>query len=92
VDRIIDIFPSTQQGQIRIQLSGSLQGIVCQTMFHDEKTGGMVPAAEILVPTPGCPPRDPRQGDAPDPGMIETGKALGMQTMDGPSRSCFPGA
>ena len=52
IDRIIDVFPPHQQGQIRIQLANVLQGIISQRLFvrHDAK--GRVAATEILVQTP----------------------------------------
>ena len=47
VDRIVDSFPSTQQEQIRSQLSMVLRTVVCQQLLPD-KDGGMVPAYEIM--------------------------------------------
>ena len=47
IDRIIDAFPSTQQSQIRLQLSTVLQTVVSQQLLPDA-LGGMVPACEIL--------------------------------------------
>jgi twitching motility protein PilT len=51
INRIIDIFPASQQSQIRTQLSLVLEGIVCQALLP-KVTGGRVAALEILVPTP----------------------------------------
>jgi twitching motility protein PilT len=51
INRIIDIFPSTQQSQIRTQLSLVLEGIVCQALLP-KTTGGRVAALEIMIPTP----------------------------------------
>jgi twitching motility protein PilT len=51
INRIVDIFPSSQQSQIRTQLSLVLEGIVCQALLP-KLTGGRVAALEILVPTP----------------------------------------
>ena len=51
INRIIDIFPSHQQGQIRTQLSLVLEGIVCQTLLPRAGGAGRVVACEILVPT-----------------------------------------
>ncbi len=48
IDRIIDIFPSTQQDQIRVQLSGSLAGIFSQRLIP-RIAGGLVPAYELLI-------------------------------------------
>ncbi len=51
INRIIDIFPAHQQGQIRTQLSLVLEGIVCQTLLPRPGGQGRVVATEILVPT-----------------------------------------
>ncbi len=52
INRIIDVFPAHQQGQIRTQLSLVLEGIVCQTLLPKVNGQGRVVAMEILVPTP----------------------------------------
>jgi twitching motility protein PilT len=52
INRIIDVFPAHQQGQIRTQLSLVLEGIVCQTLLRRAKSPGRVVALEIMVPTP----------------------------------------
>jgi twitching motility protein PilT len=51
INRIIDVFPAHQQGQIRTQLSLVLEGIVCQSLLP-KIGGGRVVSLEILVPTP----------------------------------------
>jgi twitching motility protein PilT len=48
VDRIIDMFPSEQQGQVRVQLAGSLAGIFSQRLLP-RISGGLVPACELLI-------------------------------------------
>ena len=48
IDRIIDMFPSEQQGQVRIQLAGSLAGIFSQRLIP-RVSGGLVPAYELLI-------------------------------------------
>lgn len=50
VNRVIDIFPAEQQGQIRQQLAGSLLGIVSQRLIP-KIGGGLVPAVEVLIAT-----------------------------------------
>jgi twitching motility protein PilT len=52
INRIIDVFPAHQQGQIRTQLSLVLEGIICQTLLARADGGGRVVALEILVPNP----------------------------------------
>ncbi len=49
VDRIIDVFPDTQQEQIRVMLAESLRGVVAQQLFKREDVPGRVAALEILV-------------------------------------------
>jgi twitching motility protein PilT len=51
INRIIDIFPAHQQGQVRTQLSLVLEGIVCQSLLPRVGGSGRVAACEILVPT-----------------------------------------
>src|SRR5919199_1857463 len=51
INRIIDIFPATQQSQIRTQLSLVLEGIVCQALLP-KIGGGRVVSLEIMIPTP----------------------------------------
>lgn len=51
INRIIDVFPSHQQPQIRAQLSLVLEGILCQTLLP-KNGGGRCMAMEVLVPTP----------------------------------------
>lgn len=52
INRIIDIFPAHQQGQIRVQLSFVLEGILCQSLLPRAGGKGRALALEILVPTP----------------------------------------
>jgi len=82
ISRIVDVFPGPQQAQVRVQLADTIQGVACQTLFHDEVDGTMVPAVEIMVATPAI-RRAIRDNETHLlHGMIETGKSLGMQTMD----------
>ena len=52
IDRIIDVFPSGQQGQVRTQLAASIQGVVCQTLCKRQHGAGRVVATEVLIATP----------------------------------------
>jgi twitching motility protein PilT len=52
IDRVIDVFPPHQQQQVRVQLAGALQGIVCQQLIRTADGQGRVVATEILVATP----------------------------------------
>jgi twitching motility protein PilT len=52
INRIIDIFPSNQQAQIRTQLSLVLEGIVCQALLPRADGKGRIVSLEIMIPTP----------------------------------------
>ena len=82
VDRIIDVFPPSQQGQVRVQLSVALQGIVTQQLLPTADGAGRVAACEVLVPTPAV--RNLiREGKTHQIySVLQTGSAQGMQTMD----------
>ena len=82
VDRIIDVFPPAQQGQVRAQLAIGLQGIVTQPLLPTADGKGRAVAAEVLVPTPGV--RNLiREGKTHQIySLIQTGASHGMQTMD----------
>jgi twitching motility protein PilT len=52
IDRVIDVFPPHQQQQVRVQLAGALQGVVCQQLIRTVDGKGRVVATEVLVATP----------------------------------------
>jgi len=52
IHRVVDIFPSNQQSQIRAQLSMVLEGILCQSLIPRMSGSGRAMAMEILVPNP----------------------------------------
>jgi twitching motility protein PilT len=52
IDRVIDVFPPHQQQQVRVQLAGALQGVVCQTLCKTTDGRGRAVATEVLVATP----------------------------------------
>ena len=82
IDRIIDIYPSTQQNQIRAMLANTLQAVVSQTLFRRIDTNGMVPGTEVLLCTPAVRNciRENRIYEIPN--IIETNRNLGMHLMD----------
>jgi len=82
VDRIIDVFPSEQQGQVRTQLSIALQGIVTQQLLPTIDGKGRSVACEVLIPTPAI--RNLiREGKTHQIyGALQTSGSVGMQTMD----------
>ena len=52
IDRVIDVFPPHQQTQVRTQLAGAIQGVVCQTLCKTADGRGRVVATEVMVATP----------------------------------------
>ena len=82
INRIIDIFPPSQQPQVRTQLSLVLEGIVCQALLP-KIAGGRVAALEIMVPTPAI--RNLIREDKIHQiySAMQTGQEkMGMQTMN----------
>src|SRR6476661_2659455 len=82
IDRIIDVFPSHQQGQVRVQLSVALQGIMTQQLLPNADGSGRAVATEILVPNPAV--RNLiREGKTHQIySVLQTSSSSGMQTMD----------
>jgi twitching motility protein PilT len=83
INRIIDVFPAHQQGQIRTQLSLVLEGIICQTLLPKADGTGRVVALEIMIPTPAI--RNLIRDDKVHQiySTMQTGQEkLGMQTMN----------
>lgn len=82
VDRIIDVFPTEQQAQVRTQLSESLNGVISQQLLKRVDGSGRVAAVEILIGVPAL-GHLIREGKTYQiPSIIQTGKREGMQTMD----------
>jgi twitching motility protein PilT len=82
IDRIIDVFPTNQQQQVRVQLAGSLQGVVCQTLAKTRDGQGRAVATEVLVATPAI--RNLiREGKTHQIySAMQAGAKHGMHTMD----------
>ena len=82
VERIIDVFPPHQQNQVRMQLAGSILGIVAQTLMPTLDGKGRVPALEVMIANPAI--RNLiREGKVYQiPSTIQIGKKDGMQSLD----------
>ena len=82
IDRIIDVFPPHQQGQVRSQLAAVLQGVVCQTLVKKASGSGRVVATEILIATPAI-NNLIREGKTYQiASAMQAGRDHGMHTMD----------
>ena len=82
IDRVIDVFPPHQQQQVRQQLAGALQGVVCQTLCKTKDGKGRAVATEVLVVTPAV--RNLiREGKTHQIySSMQAGAKHGMHTMD----------
>ena len=82
LDRVLDAFPVEQQGQIRTMVSESLRGIVSQQLVPRADGNGRVVALEVMVNTPAVANLIREAKTYMLPGIIQTGKKLGMKLMD----------
>lgn len=82
INRIIDVFPSTQQSQVRAQLAFVLEGVITQILLPRAKGRGRVMAVEIMVATPAIRAliRDDKVHQIFS--AMQSGKKHGMQTMN----------
>ena len=82
INRVIDVFPSNQQSQVRAQLAFVLEGVITQTLLPRLKGRGRSMAAEIMVATPAIRAliRDDKVHQIYS--AMQSGKKFGMQTMN----------
>jgi twitching motility protein PilT len=81
VDRIIDVFPASQQEQIRTMFAESIQAIITQTLLK-QRVGGRIAALEILIGTPAVRNLIREAKVHQLPSSMQTGQSVGMQTLD----------
>ena len=82
LDRILDVFPVDQRDQIRVMVSESLRGIISQQLVPRADGKGRVLALEVLTNTPAVGSVIREAKTFMLPGIIQTGKKLGMKLMD----------
>jgi len=82
VDRIIDVFPAAEKEMIRAMLSESLRAVISQTLCKTKDGSGRVAAHEIMIGTPAIRNLIREAKVAQMYSSIQTGGALGMQTLD----------
>ena len=82
IERIIDIYPSDEQNQVRSMLANTLQAVISQTLFRRSDQPGMIPGVEIMLCTPAVRNciRENRIFEIPN--IIATSRAMGMQSLD----------
>ena len=82
IDRVIDVFPPHQQGQVRAQLAATLNGVVCQTLVKRASGSGRAVATEVMMATPAI-ANLIREGKTYQIlSAMQAGRSLGMHTMD----------
>jgi twitching motility protein PilT len=82
IDRVIDVFPPHQQGQVRTQLAATLQGVVCQTLVKRASGSGRAVATEVMLTTPAI-ANLIREGKTYQVrSAMQAGRGQGMHTMD----------
>src|SRR6195256_493181 len=82
INRIIDVFPSNQQSQVRAQLAFVLEGVITQTLLPKAKGRGRCMASEIMVATPAIRALIKDNKIEQIKGMMQAGKKYGMQTLN----------
>ncbi|WP_226036526.1 type IV pilus twitching motility protein PilT [Aquibacillus saliphilus] len=81
MDRIIDVFPAHQKGQIRVQLANVLEAIISQRLFQTANRKGRVAATEILINTPAVKNLIRNEKMHQIPNTMQTARDRGMHTM-----------
>jgi twitching motility protein PilT len=82
IDRVIDVFPAEQQGQVRVQLAATLQGIVTQNLVPTADGRGRVAALEILIPDDAVRNLIRQAKIEQVYSVMQTSTARGMMTME----------
>jgi twitching motility protein PilT len=82
IDRIIDVFPTQQQEQIRVMLASTLEGVVTQQLVPTADGKGRAPCAEVLVCTTAVRNLIRQAKTHQIYSLMQVGGSFGMQTMD----------
>jgi len=82
IDRIIDVFPAAEKEMVRAMLSESLRAVISQTLCKTKDGSGRVAAHEIMIGTPAIRNLIREAKVAQMYSAIQTGQAIGMQTLD----------
>jgi twitching motility protein PilT len=82
IDRVIDIFPTHQQSQVRAMLAGALQGVVTQQLLPNADSSGRLAACEVMFCTAAIRNLIRSEKTHQIYSLMQTGGQYGMQTMD----------
>jgi twitching motility protein PilT len=82
INRIVDVFPSLQQRQVRMQLAETLRGVVSQVLLPRQDKEGRIVATEVLVCNSAVANLIRKDNISEIRGIMETGSRFGMHTLD----------
>ncbi len=82
IDRVIDVFPTNQQEQIRVMLAATLEGVVTQQLIVNADGTGRIPCSEVLVCTSAIRNLIRQSKTHQIYSLMQVGGSFGMQTMD----------
>jgi len=82
IDRIVDVFPAAEKEMVRAMLSESVRAVISQTLCKTKDGSGRVAAHEIMIGTPAIRNLIRENKIAQMYSAIQTGRQLGMQTLD----------
>jgi twitching motility protein PilT len=82
IDRVIDVFPTSQQEQIRVMLAATLEGVVTQQLVVNAEGSGRVPCAEVMICTSAIRNLIRQAKTHQIYSLMQVGGSYGMQTMD----------
>ncbi|MEW5771505.1 MAG: type IV pilus twitching motility protein PilT [Pseudomonadota bacterium] len=82
IDRVVDVFPAAEKEMVRSMLSESIRAVISQTLIKRKDGKGRVAAHEIMLGTPAIRNLIRENKIAQMYSSIQTGQALGMQTLD----------
>jgi len=82
IDRIIDVFPAGQKGQIRSMLSESLEAVIAQKLLRNKNGNGRLPVSEIMIANDAVRNLIREDKIYQIPTLIQSGGQEGMQSLD----------
>jgi twitching motility protein PilT len=82
IDRIVDVFPAAEKEMVRAMLSESLRAVISQSLVRTKDGSGRIAAHEIMLGTPAVRNLIREAKVAQMNAAIQTGAAVGMQTLD----------
>jgi twitching motility protein PilT len=82
IDRVVDVFPTNQQEQVRTMLSAALEGVVTQQLILNAEGTGRLAACEVMMCTPAIRNLIRSSKTHQIYSLMQTGASHGMQTMD----------